>query len=195
MSAGISQYLKPSPFIERFARQLPRGEQHTILEIGCGTGRNGSYLSKLGHNVISFTNSFAEVKNITSFPESYGSGTFDLVVADARKPVFRDGVFSAVITNEVLHELSKADSRSVLKNAQDMTAPKGLNAVSGYFVGDLDFPGDKGQYLKTKELLREYDIAGWTVLDYQEDFPNGQEYGDKFLISSLAKIIARRDPL
>jgi SAM-dependent methyltransferase len=183
--------IRPSQFIQQFERQLGFKPQR-ILDIGCHLGRNSLYLSRLGHNVVAVDSNVIDAQNAKLLARDHEIDNCRFVVADGRKLPFRQGAFTTVIANEILHMMPKDESRAVLNSARNLTAAGGLNAVSGYFVGSETFADNKEKYLAPNELAVSYEQAGWHIIDYREQTPRGEMINDQFYVQSLATNIARK---
>ncbi|MBC7707955.1 class I SAM-dependent methyltransferase [Polaromonas sp.] len=163
--------------------------RQVILDYGCGSGRNSRYLSEKGHHVVAVSNDFAETRSAAMKP---CDGRVSYVVGDARQPMF-SSQFDAVLSNQVLHLMSKRDSRNVLRIMRGLTKIGGLNAVSGYLVTeDVLAAKNREQCFVPGELASSYLNTGWQIIDYREVARPVQTHQGQELVSSTALIIARK---
>lgn len=180
----------PAPVVREFSRLL--GSEVTgahVLDLGCGTGRNTRFLADLGHTVLGITNDVEEAqaaRYLSSTPGCY------YVVGDIRELPLR-ATFNIVLANEVLHQISKDDSRAVLEAARAITAANGLHVVSGYLAdGQVLDIRNQQRCFKPFELKKSYEQAGWEVLSYNETRKRPTYVDNKELVNSSAAIVARK---
>ena len=160
-----------------------------VLDYGCGRGRNAHYLGFLGHSVLGVSDDFADV---SSAAQDDFSSQAQYVVGDVRRPCFKK-TFEAVLINEVLSYMPKAESNKVIRSARSLTRPGGWNAVSGYLVSaDTVSETYKERCLGPNELLQSYANMGWEIIDYHETVKPATYFGEREMINSLASIIARK---
>ena len=180
----------PLPLVQEFGRMLgTEAVQATVLDLGCGRGRNARFLAGLGHRVTGVTNDFEEALAAKVLSDRFACS---YVVGDIRElPV--QGKFNVVLANEVLHLMSRDETYSVLDAARDITTPKGLHVISGY-LADHNTLGIRNQQrcFKPGELRRSYEEAGWRVLTYDEVHQRPTYFNDQELINSKAAIVARK---
>ena len=163
--------------------------QASVLDLGCGTGRNSRYLAGLGHLVTGVTNDFEEAQAAMHLSAGFSC---NYIVGDLRELPLKKR-FNVVLANEVLHLVSKDESRAALDELRTLTAANGLHVVSGYLADHhtLDVRNQQ-RCFKPGELRHYYEIAGWRVLNYDEVHQRPTYHGDQELINSKVAIVARK---
>lgn len=142
----------------------PRGAH--ILDAGCGPGRHGGELARLGHTVVGVD---GDPVLIEAAEEDFPGPTWlvqdlaelDLSVAQLTEPF--DIVFSA---GNVMTFLAPSTRRVVLKNLRNVLAADG-RMVLGFGAGrgyefDEFFADAQASGLTTDLLLSTWDVHPWT---------------------------------
>ena len=92
---------------------------HTILDAGCGTGRNLLYLLKIGANVFGVdqnAEAIAQLRNLAgSFPGISAEANFQVAAVDQLP--FADETFDLVISSAVLHFAENLDHFEAMLNS------------------------------------------------------------------------------
>ena len=112
-----------SPFAEFEAFCGELGGSLSVLDLGCGQGRDALMFARAGHRVVGVDLSSVGVQQMVAAAEDE-SLPVEGVVHDIRyyRPERR---FDIVILDRVLHMLPEADRRAMLERAMDATAPGG----------------------------------------------------------------------
>ncbi|MEU5552848.1 class I SAM-dependent methyltransferase [Micromonospora sp. NPDC047793] len=112
--------LKESPFAAKVAAGLRT--PHRILELGCGTGADAVYFSKLGHEVVA-TDGSAEAISASSLRIN---GSLRFAVQDMREPfAFPDGSFGLVYARLSIHYFSDIETRRIVDEVHRVLGPGG----------------------------------------------------------------------
>lgn len=184
-----------SPVVQELCRSLDSDVPRSVLDRGCGVGRNALKLASLGHDVLAVSNNVSELKDLARTIEatSLGAGRCRPIAADARHHVFRTK-FDIILANELLHTMTKPQSHDTVAAIQNMTKQGGVNVISGYVVNPLHVnAANRARCLGPDELRSLYDRPEWNIIFYEEDPFSKQNFGQKELINSLAKLIAVRN--
>jgi SAM-dependent methyltransferase len=181
--------LPPLDVVQRLGDMLEPGVPRRILDSGAGSGRNGKYLTKLGHEVVALELDPAEL------PCDGQAGM--PVIGDVQHLPF-GAAFDVALQNEVGHLMpSKIQGLAALAELRRVTRQGGLNVVSGYLAlaGRTNLR-NSARMFHENELRDIYTAAGWGVLYYEEqELPNqyiGQGAAQREIVSSRAKLIAQR---
>ncbi len=184
--------IPPSPFVREAAEWLDAEAPSRILDAGCGGGRNSLYLARLGHEVLGVTNELADACAAAELANHYALGDCHFAVGDVRQLPVRRG-FDVVMSNEVLHQLSKPQARGVIGQMQRWTRQGGLNIVSGYLVDpERASRTNREHCFHPGELRGYYENDKWDILSYAEDEFAFQNFSNRQLVHSLVKIVAHR---
>ena len=140
--------LFPSPFAEYVANKL--NTQQSILEIGCGNGRDSKYFSSKGHHITSLDRSAEAIelcKNLYSSDEPieffYGTIT-DIAKTNKKK-------FDLIYSRFVIHAMSLNEELEMLKISYQL-----LNKDGKFFIecrSTNDPLSQKGEILSRTERV------------------------------------------
>ena len=140
----------------------------TVLDLGCGEGRNTIYLSRIGFRAVGLDLSFKGIKvlNNNLFEEEVKALT---LAGDARKLPFKDGCFSGILAHNLFDHLDKEGFVSGMAEVYRILKKNGIILMT------LDtFPDD----VPSKQLLIRDDGAkifisgprkGLLIRSYHED--------------------------
>ncbi len=109
-------------------RQIPVGAR--ILEIGCGTGQLGAFLSIGGRPVVGVDMSNASLTLATRFRARHGLASCNFVQGNLFELPLQKEAFDLVICKGVLHHT--ADARAAFRAAAQMVRPGGYVLVGLY---------------------------------------------------------------
>lgn len=116
---------KMYPYAEiKFLKSLLKPKS-SILDLGCGSGRDAIHLSKLGYSVTGIDLS----KNMIKYAKKLGSKV-NFKVMDMKKLNFKDNSFDAVWANASLLHLNKNSISIVLRKIYRMLNKNGLFYLS-----------------------------------------------------------------
>lgn len=127
-AAGKHDHLisEHSTLAETIAKKLPAGS--TLLELGCGVGRDAAFFAGQGFNVIA--TDFAEsviTKNKTTFANT--SAVFEIV--DMQQPLpFADASFNCVYAYFSLHYYTEEVTQDIFEEITRILKPEGLFAFA-----------------------------------------------------------------
>jgi tellurite methyltransferase len=176
---------QPSDLVVEAARQ---GHGGVALDLGAGEGRNALYLARHGFSVVAVDIASSGLQKLA---ETASRDKLDITtqLADiATLELNRD--YDLIIAVAVLHFLSKAQSRYLLKQMKAHTSSGGLNVVSVFTEDNpyKDFPGLFGR----GELASIY--TEWEVLHYEERLTAWERHGDKgkWHRHAIARLLVRK---
>lgn len=92
------------PSVAQIIDETP--ENSTVLEVGCGNGKNLKYAKELDRNLQLFA-----CDNCKQFVEMCRTFTDNVCLADQRELPYKDGSFDCVLSIAVLHHLKTLESR------------------------------------------------------------------------------------
>lgn len=134
----------------------------TALDLGAGFGRNSIFLSQNGFKVTAVELHSKPLENLIKNSKE-NNVTIEIVQEDIRnyKPSKQ---FDVVISNMVLHFLSREEILSCIQIMKDAANNGGLNVISVYT--DKNLINLRSYLFKTNELKDMY--GDWKILDYDE---------------------------
>ncbi len=144
--------------------------ESTILDLGCGDGRNALFLASQGFDVTAIDKHDSAIEILRSEASKLKlNGKLDTKVADLSELKFSQ-LFNNIICNFVLHFLPEDQFLAAIKFIQENTSPDGINAISDFTInGPLHSSNITTHWLKPGELRQVYENAGWDILYYSED--------------------------
>jgi ubiquinone/menaquinone biosynthesis C-methylase UbiE len=136
-----------------------------LLDLGCGTGSAGTYLSEQGAGVVGLDLSLGMLKCIPGRSLASCQG-------DMRRLPFGEEVFAAVIAYYSIHSVPRSEVPSVLAEASRVLRSKGVLLLSTHigegevYVNEflrhrIDTVG--GTLYTSEEVVDQVSMAGFTV--------------------------------
>ncbi len=166
---------KPSAEIVRLAHTLAGGG--SILDMGCGEGRNAIFLAEKGFQVDAIDISQAGIAKLLRI-----AGDRDLKinawVEDMTTFQFNQS-YDLIISHGVLHLVERDDWRQLIPRIKKSTRPGGVNVVA-VFTDKIPPSEDMAPF--TKGLFYEDELAEWysdwrmessESYTFEEEHPNG----------------------
>jgi ubiquinone/menaquinone biosynthesis C-methylase UbiE len=170
--------MQPSKFAQGFAQKLIDQGKKSILEIGCGNGRDSILFALAGLNVTAI-DLVPEAIEIAKDNAKNAGVEIEFKVGTAESLEFSDASFDSVFTLSVLHSTDMAKSipevYRVLKN-------KGLSLI--YIYSNVEkIDGSEKEFISIDEYIDLIKEKGFNLADLytlpEEEF---DEAGEKHLI-------------
>lgn len=149
--------LAPSPWVRRFAPDLPAGG--AVLDLACGKGRHTRLLLELGHPVLAVDR---DLSGLADLADASGLETREVDLEDGQPPPFAARRFAGVVVTNYLF-------RPLLPALIQAVAPGGLLIYETFARGNERFgkPANPDHLLKPGELL-EAVRGSLRVLAYED---------------------------
>ncbi|MCW8327668.1 methyltransferase domain-containing protein [Photobacterium sp. SDRW27] len=168
-----------SLLVEKFVRELRQAsELGEVLDLACGSGRNGLYLARQGISVVFADQNQEQLNQIEDIiqAEQLSARTW-LVDLETGSPL-ADKCFGAVIVFRYLH-------RPLFQAIKTSTASSGLVIYETFNQGQKVYgrPRNPDFLLRENELQEEFE--GWKILHQFEGITSAPQ-------SSISQIVACR---
>ena len=166
---------KPSEEIFRLARTLPKDS--SVLDMGCGEGRNAIFLAGQGFQVDAFDISEAGIAKLLKVGADRKLNV-NAWVEDITTFQFTKS-YDFIISHGVLHLIQRDDWQQIIPRIKQFTRAGGVN-VMAVFTDEIPPSEDLAPF--TKGLFREGELAEWYAdwqIEYSESYviedehPNG----------------------
>ena len=125
--------------VQHLFNYVPR--KGTILDLGCGEGRNSLYLSQVGYSIIGLDLSFKAVRvmNNNFFEESLKGHAIN---ADARKLPFKTSSIDGILAHHLFDHLDKKGLEAAFNEVYRILKPEGVMLFTmDSFSESLNEPG------------------------------------------------------
>ena len=173
---GVSTFsMNPSKDIAESWHIFPAGA--TVLDVGCGEGRNSIFLAKHGFIVDAFDISEAGIlkaKEIVSQNEV----NVNFFVLDLAQYIFKSE-YDIILSHGVLHLAEKAERDRFLVQAKAHTSLGGYNAI-GVFTNRVPATPDNAPFTKSLfdvgellDIYSEWEIVTHAEYIFSDSHPNG----------------------
>ena len=141
-------------------------KQGSVLDLGCGKGKNAIFLAENGFKVEGIDISKLAIKEAKErVKEKNLKISFKALDMGRLK---YNKKYDIIINNRILHYFKKEKGLEIIKNMQKNTDRGGINLISA-FIAELPFfyNGNKDMcYFKKKQLKEIY--KEWEILSYKE---------------------------
>ena len=152
---------QPSSTARIFLQMFPPYEGQTLIDIGCGEGRDSIFFARNGYQVTSFDFSAEGVKKSIAWAEELNL-SIDFFQADINEYRLERG-YDAVFASGTLHYIPKNLRKEIISNYKQFTNPGGAHAFM--------VPIDKPFILKNpQDDPLEQDWISGEILTYYHDW-------------------------
>ncbi len=169
-------------------------QKGTLLDLGCGNGRNSLFFAENGFKVTAFDKNINAIENLKRIAD-LEQLDINAFVHDANLASI-EGEFDAIISTVVLMFLNGDRIADIIKSMQASTKQDGYNLIVCAMDSD-DYPMSKYQLpfsfgFKANELKNYY--KGWDIVKYNEDVGHlhrRDEFGNPIALR-FATLIAKK---
>lgn len=149
-----------------------------ILDLGCGEGKDASYLAANGFNVTAVDASDVGIAKLEKLVQEK-SLDIKTVISDIESFLDRCDSFDAIYCLNVLQFLSEDRVLSVIEKMQNKTNPGGFNVITSFVAQsqkERDLVLSAGEYRFNEGELRDL-YNGWDISFYEEALGSENEEG------------------
>lgn len=149
----------------------------TVLDVGCGSGRNALYLAQQGFRVDAFDINEKAIEKLQHIIQAEAIEGLNVAVCDLNQPSQAAAQFSAspdgvaydfVYSTVVMMFLQPMTIAPLISQMQQVTRPQGYNLiVCAMDTADYPVQPDFPFSFKPDELRQYY--AGWNIITYNEN--------------------------
>ncbi len=180
---------KPSREFYDLARMIPK--KASVLDLGCGEGRNALFLAQQGYKVTAVDISRAAIEKLKYLANKEGF-TIDLAVADIRH-FNLENTYDLIVAHGCLHLIERKYSKALIPKLKAATNNGGYNVVA-VFTDSIAPPEDLKDFclglFKEGELFEFY--ADW-IEYFKDSYVIEEEHpGSPRHRHSLNKIVAQK---
>lgn len=176
--------LTPRPVLIDNLENFKKG---SVLDLGCGDGKDSKYLASKGFSVMAVDKS-QDAINILLEEKINTIETVCKDILDVTKN-FDSHSWDNIISFVTIHFLKKEDGYKTIEWIKSHTNLGGLNIIYDFTKeGDFNIKSDNPMFwLNSNELKELY--KDWEIISYKE-FPSNTKQGGKQMV---AEIVARRN--
>lgn len=184
--------LKPSSTCARVLELMPPDRAVTLLDVGCGEGRDAVFFAGKGYAVTAFDASPVGIEKARRLADK-ANVNIDAFVADINE--FRlSSTFDVIFSTGVLQYIPPELRTEILGNYRRFTRPKGLNALSVFvkkpFIAEAPDHEPTTHNWFSGELLRHY--HDWRIEFTGEEVFNCMSSGVPHQ-HAISRVIARKE--
>jgi len=145
----------PDPFVVHFLSLLPSPQGSTVLDAGCGAGRNARYLAGAGLRVTAIDRSVGMVRRARAEGVPAGIATIEHLP-------FVAGAFDAAVCTSVLEYLDAPTAQAAVAEVQRVLRPGGrLLVVAAAAEGSEPGYGAGRHDATVARLTERDDLTAW----------------------------------
>ncbi len=171
--------MTPSIFAKEYVKLMKEYKVDSVLEVGCGNGRDSILFARSGLKVTSI-DVVAKAVELAKANAEKAKVAIEFKVANVETLPFKDISFGAVFTLSVLHS---TDLKKSLPEVSRVIKKDGIAFI--YIYGDTQFENSKPKEdtIKLNDYLKTLKDLGFKVLrSYTEQEDDFDEFGEKHRI-------------
>ena len=139
----------------------------SVLDLGCGNGRNSLYLAANGFDVTAWDKNPVSIASLQRVAEAEGLNNLQSDVRDLNSLTF-DGEYDFILSTVVMMFLEPTTIAGLIDNMQRCTKSGGYNLIVAAMDTD-DFPCNVGFPFAFREGELSGYYAGWEIVKYNEE--------------------------
>ncbi|MGD8405976.1 MAG: methyltransferase domain-containing protein [Lysobacterales bacterium] len=176
---------QPSSTARIFLQKFPPHEGQTLIDIGCGEGRDSIFFARNGYRVTSFDFSAEGIKKSIAWAEELNL-SIDFFQADINKYRLENS-YDVVFTSGALHYIPQNSRKEIISNYKQFTRPGGVHAfmvpIDKPFVpkNPQDDPLEQ-DWLSGKILTHYHD---WKIEFFSEEIQDDGDSGYKWAFNRM----------
>jgi len=144
-------YKDVQPKIKKYAKIFKKNKYETVLDLGCGTGRNTIYLAQQGFFVYALDASKTGVAITRKKAQELRLTRIKYKVADMRKTSYPDNYFDAIVCIFVLSHGLLKDNEDAVNEIYRILKPEGMLVTE--FMSVKDKTCGKGKKIEENTYL------------------------------------------
>lgn len=159
-----------SDLVSIYQTYLCHLQNASILDVGCGSGRNLLYLAKMGHRVLGIDHNQPALATVREIAQNEALSGVDVQWHDLNCPLnLKPESYELIISTVTLQFLNPQHIPELLAVLQEATKKNGYHfLVFPIYSESYPLP-DFFTFLPQKEeLYRVYQDSGWSILEYKE---------------------------
>lgn len=149
---------------------LRERDKMTVLDVGCGSGRNPLVFALSDHKVIAVDKNQEAITNINHIAKKERLSNIEALVHDLNQPLpIKDSSFDFIYSTVTLQFLNPSSIEPLLTKLQSLTSIGGKHfLVFPVKAEPYTYPQSFTYLAQTKELYHFYQDRGWSILEYKE---------------------------
>lgn len=154
--------LKPNKYVTEIPGIIKSG---SVLDLGCGEGRNALFLAKKGFDVIGIDISKEAIEKFLKKAKE-----LNLKVKGVRGDIAEfklEEKYNIIICTATLHFLKKREINNLIKEVKANTKEGGINLITVFTKRDPGYIEYPNLYFFDKDELKEM-YRGWEILEHRE---------------------------
>jgi len=170
--------MDPSLFAQEFIKELEERKLPSVLEIGCGNGRDSIFFARAKLKVTAIDVAPSAIK-LAKENAKEAEVPVDFMVANAEELPFNDEEFGSVFSLSVLHA---SDLMKSIPEVHRVLMPSGVAFI--YLYADTQLvDGSREEYTTMEAFTTLVKEVGFSIVDiYSEQEENFDEFGEKHKI-------------
>lgn len=142
----------------------------SILDVGCGSGRNLLYLAAMGHHVTGIDHNQSALDTIQDIVQKEALTKIQTLLSDLNQPLnIEPEYYDLVLSTVTLQFLKSQRVPDLIMELQKATKKNGYHFLVFPIQSDLYSLPEVFTYLPPKEALYHmYQDSGWSILEYKE---------------------------
>ena len=204
LAGGFEWGAEPTVVATLAAELMPDQDLRTVLDVGCGYGRDCIYLAEKGFDVSGIDSAQAGVRMAEDWAKEKGL-TIRFQAMDMTGMDFEEGSFDAVIMFNTMHFVKEAYRKKAYKEVRRVLKPGGLFVQAVFSLEERGFkegvevekntfefkPGRPVHFFSEEELRS--DLSGFAIAklerqDVFEKHQNGDQHYHKEWIAVANKL-------
>ncbi|KTD63651.1 tellurite resistance protein TehB [Legionella santicrucis] len=159
-----------SDLVYAYQTYLRHLQPTSILDVGCGSGRNLLYLTKMGHKVTGIDHNPSALETIEDILQKENLPGVDMLLHDLNQPLnIEPECYDLVLSTVTLQFLNRQRIPELLTELQKATKKKGYHFLVFPIHSELYSLPKFFTFLPQKEeLYHVYQDSGWSILEYKE---------------------------